>query len=83
MLWYGDLKARIRKQNGVLYTAFVALISAVFTVLCMQMLGLTTLRVPLVVRSAAALAGIAVVLISGANMFLSLRKRLLKSGVKI
>ena len=49
-LWYGDVKMKLKQRNGVCYTTFVALVSALFTMLCMQMLGLTTVRLPLVVR---------------------------------
>ncbi len=81
-LWYSDLKAKVRKQDGVWHTAFVALVSAFLTVFLMQFLGWTTLEVPLVLRSAAALVGIVMIVFFGANIFVSLRRRLLKEGIE-
>ena len=46
VLWYGDMKARLKKRNGIWQIAFVALVSALVTIITMFMLGLTTIELP-------------------------------------
>lgn len=43
-LWYGDMKIKLKRRNGIWYTTFVALLSALFTMISMQMLGLSNIN---------------------------------------
>jgi hypothetical protein len=49
-MWYRDVQVKIRRMNGPWQMVVVALLSALITILSMQVLGMTTFSIPLMPR---------------------------------